>query len=68
MPRGPKGEKRPADANLTGLNPKQFLATKKPKTQYERIACLGYFLHTARRMTRRGSMASSRLRVIETSK
>lgn len=35
-------------ANLSGLNPKQFLAKKKPNTLYERIACLGYFLHTTR--------------------
>lgn len=42
-------------ANLSGLNPKQFLAQKKPKTQYERIACLGYFLHTARNVSEFGA-------------
>lgn len=42
-------------ANLAGLNPKQFIAQKKPKTQYERIACLGYFLHTVRQVTEFGA-------------
>ncbi|WP_456686969.1 hypothetical protein, partial [Bradyrhizobium sp. P5_C11_2] len=42
-------------ANLAGLNPKQFIAQKKPKTQYERIACLGYFLHAARQVTEFGA-------------
>ncbi len=41
--------------NLAGLNPKQFVAQKKPKTQYERIACLGYFLHTARKVSEFGA-------------
>jgi len=31
-------------ANLSGLNPKQFIAQKKPQTQYERIACLAFYL------------------------
>ena len=44
-----------AAANLSGLNPKQFIAQKKPKTQYERIACLGYFLHTARQVAEFGA-------------
>jgi hypothetical protein len=44
-----------AAANLSGLNPKQFIAQKKPKTQYERIACLGYFLHTARKVVEFGA-------------
>jgi hypothetical protein len=42
-------------ANLSGLNPKQFIAKRKPKTQYERIACLGYFLHTARNVAEFGT-------------
>jgi hypothetical protein len=42
-------------ANLSGLNPKQFVAQKKPKTQYERIACLGYFLHTVRKIAEFGA-------------
>jgi hypothetical protein len=32
----------------SGLDAKQFIAMKKPNTLYERIACLGYFLHTER--------------------
>jgi hypothetical protein len=35
-------------ANLLGLTPKQFIAQKRPKTQYERIACLAYYLTNAR--------------------
>jgi hypothetical protein len=31
--------------DLSSLNPKQFIAQKKPKTQYERIACIGYYLN-----------------------
>lgn len=34
--------------NPLGLNPKQFIAQKKPKTQYERIACLAYYLTNVR--------------------
>jgi hypothetical protein len=41
--------------NLAGLNPKQFIAQKKPKTQYERVACLGYFLHAARQVVEFGA-------------
>jgi hypothetical protein len=36
------------DTNFLNLNPKQFIAQKKPKTQYERIACLAYYLTNAR--------------------
>jgi hypothetical protein len=49
------GAGRTPDANLAGLNPKQFIAQKKPKTQYERVACLGYFLHTGRQIVEFGA-------------
>lgn len=35
-------------SDISTLNPKQFIAQKKPKTQYERIACLAYYLTTVR--------------------
>jgi hypothetical protein len=38
------GVTRPASE----LQPKQFLATKKPVTDYERVACLGYYLTNVR--------------------
>jgi hypothetical protein len=40
---------------------KQFLAQKKPNTLYERIACLGYFLHNERNMP---EFAAKELRAI----
>lgn len=39
-----------AAVNPSALNPKQFIAQKKPKTQYERIACIGYYLTHVRNM------------------
>jgi hypothetical protein len=35
-------------AAASGMTPKQFLATKKPDNDYERVACLGYYLTNAR--------------------
>lgn len=35
-------------AAASGMTPKQFLAAKKPDTDYERVACLGYYLTNAR--------------------
>jgi len=32
----------------SGMTPKQFLASKKPDNDYERVACLGYYLTNAR--------------------
>jgi hypothetical protein len=32
----------------SSLTPKQFIAQKRPKTQYERIACPGYYLTNGR--------------------
>jgi hypothetical protein len=37
-----------AAAIPSGLNPKQFIASKKPKTQYERVACIADYLTNAR--------------------
>ena len=52
---GDSGGAGAGGANLSDLNPKQFIAQKKPKTQYERIACLGYFLHTGRKVAEFGA-------------
>lgn len=35
-------------ANRSGLNPKQFIASKKPRTQYERVACIADYLTNVR--------------------
>lgn len=37
-----------AGSAASGMTPKQFLAAKKPTTDYERVACLGYYLTNAR--------------------
>jgi hypothetical protein len=42
-------------AGLSGLDPKQFIAQKKPTTQYERIACLAYYLTMGRQVTEFGT-------------
>jgi hypothetical protein len=42
-------------SNIARLDAKQFIARKKPKTQYERIACLGFFLRNARKITEFGA-------------
>ena len=34
--------------SASDLQPKQFLAVKKPTTDYERVACLGYYLTNVR--------------------
>ncbi|WP_426409399.1 hypothetical protein [Bradyrhizobium ganzhouense] len=44
-----------AGQHSSGLSAKQFLAQKKPTTLYERIACLGYFLHTERETSEFGA-------------
>jgi hypothetical protein len=39
----------------SGLKPKDFIAQKKPLTQYERIACLAHYLATVRNVTEFGA-------------
>ena len=34
----------PSSGSLHGSNPKQFMATKRPATDMERVTCLAYFL------------------------
>lgn len=41
---GTKAGVLPVTTNISGQTAKQFIAQKKPKTQYERIACIGYYL------------------------
>jgi hypothetical protein len=41
--------------NPANLKPKEFIAHKKPTTQYERIACLGYYLTAIRKVTEFGA-------------
>jgi hypothetical protein len=42
-------------ANPSNFKPKEFIAQKKPTTQYERIACLAYYLTAVRKMTEFGA-------------
>ena len=40
-----------SDASADEISPKEFLAQKQPKTDVERIACLGYYLTHYRRQS-----------------
>jgi hypothetical protein len=42
-------------SSAANLKPKEFIAHKKPITQYERVACLAYYLTTVRKMTEFGA-------------
>jgi hypothetical protein len=44
-----------AATNPSSLTPKQFIAQKKPKTQYERIACIAYYLTNVRNISQFGT-------------
>ena len=41
---GDKGSGASRSAPTTGLDPKKFIGQKKPQNNYERVACLAYYL------------------------
>jgi hypothetical protein len=52
---GAAGASGGSAAGTSNLKPKEFIARKKPSTQYERIACLAHYLAIERKVTEFGA-------------